>query len=434
MAQLFNKNPSQPLTNKFRGGIQYLGRFVAKFGWNRVVQANPNNTEPEAITGNVIGSSTTTDRTDEIEKTTDSLGFPGDPQTFPLTITDQKLTEEYGGGVLNVIDTVDSYDHGPPTIDQGYPVVNSQVNDTGSGYEKITEMLNGDTTTVSVTGTLSPNVVGSWAYTGQYNGRGFYTITTGGHQYVMFFTGTEWRVRQDGFTGTLGWTMASTQNSPVGAYTAVGGATGTLNAAGGLNAVGWPTLFEYDQDEETQALITTSFQVVDATTVAAPTPQDNIITSYKRIDKWRSWKIVKTYSTPADRSEYRFMTFSFPSLLRNYSWDSECGAFNDQRFAFSTFVKARVDISFGALDDTIDGFQIIPNSFQLAGFRVSDVLNDALTIVGWGTCTFTATIDASTPSMTDYVSLIGTDQLMSGESVIYKAAIYRTTKLFVRLM
>lgn len=62
--------------------------------------------------------------------------------TLPITHTNKELTEQYGGGVLNVIGTLE--DQGSGTIDQGLTVVSSSIVDLGNGMEfKQTRQLDG---------------------------------------------------------------------------------------------------------------------------------------------------------------------------------------------------------------------------------------------------------------------------------------------------
>lgn len=84
--------------------------------------------------------------------------------------------------------------------------------------------------TVAVTGTLSPNVAGTWALAGTYNSLPFYTITVSTVQYFLSWNGsTAWTVTTAGFAiGSNYWTRATTSSSPAGAYTAHGTNTGTL--------------------------------------------------------------------------------------------------------------------------------------------------------------------------------------------------------------
>lgn len=93
------------------------------------------------------------------------------------------------------------------------------------------------TSSVAVTGTLSPNVVGTWTAAGVYNGLQFYTITVSTVPYFLFYNGTAWQIRANGFTGSDGWIFTTTANDPSGTYTAQGAATGVATVAGATSVI-----------------------------------------------------------------------------------------------------------------------------------------------------------------------------------------------------
>jgi len=65
----------------------------------------------------------------------------------PITFTDTETTEEYGGGILDVIYTL--HTSGLLTIDTGLRVVSSEITDLGNGYEiKLTKRLHDSAWTV----------------------------------------------------------------------------------------------------------------------------------------------------------------------------------------------------------------------------------------------------------------------------------------------
>jgi hypothetical protein len=199
----------------------------------------------------------------------------------------------------------------------------------------------------------------------------------------------------------------------------------------------WPLLTEYDQDPETQSLITTTYQVVDASSVSAPSVVNGVITRYKRIDKWRSLEIVETYSLPADYDEQRFMAHPFPSLwdYTTYNYSTACGATGPIRHGFSTMVEARLAVSYSTSKETITGLTLIPNTHHLVHDIISAVLNDAGTITYVGTCSGPITLPASDPDYSTYIASIqGTEQLISGESVLWRAGLYRNSRLYVQML
>lgn len=92
---------------------------------------------------------------------------------------------------------------------------------------------------VTITGTLSPNVTGSFALTGVYNGFPFYTKTVSSTVYFLSYSGTAWTVTASGFTiGTDYWSLTTASANPSGEYTAHGAYTGTLTAAIATSTIG----------------------------------------------------------------------------------------------------------------------------------------------------------------------------------------------------
>jgi hypothetical protein len=162
-----------------------------------------------------------------------------------------------------------------------------------------------------------------------------------------------------------------------------------------------------------------------------------VITRYKKIDFWRSLKIVETYSLPASYDEQRFMAQHFPSLWNYtlYAYSTACGATGPIREGFSTMVQARVAISFSTSKQTITGLTMVPNTHHLVHDIVSAVLNDAGTITYSGTCSGTITLPVSNPSYSTYLSsILGTEQLITGESVLWRAGLYKNTRLYVIML
>lgn len=87
-------------------------------------------------------------------------------------------------------------------------------------------------TTATVTGTLSPNVAGTFTVAGIRNTLPFFILTTGGVDYFLSYTGTAWTVTTGGFTLTSNyWSFTTTSTNPAGAYTAHGTNTGVLTVA-----------------------------------------------------------------------------------------------------------------------------------------------------------------------------------------------------------
>jgi hypothetical protein len=199
----------------------------------------------------------------------------------------------------------------------------------------------------------------------------------------------------------------------------------------------WPILTEYDQDPETLSLITTTYQVIDATSVAEPSIVAGVITRYKKIDKWRSFEIIETYSLPASYEEQRFMAHNFPSLWdwHTYNYNTACGAVGPIREGFSTMVQARLAISFSISKETITGLTLIPNTLRLVHDTINAVLNDAGTLFYVGTCSGPITFIASSPDYSTYIGTIqNTEQLITGESVLWRAGLYKNSRLYVTML
>lgn len=191
---------------------------------------------------------------------------------------------------------------------------------------------------------------------------------------------------------------------------------------------------EYDQDEETLGLITTDYQVVARSAVTAPTEVPGQITTYKKIDDQHFMKIVRTISLPTTFTEQRIAAHTFPALFNylSYFWSDDCGAFSQIRSALSAQVKTVATISFTSTVQSFTPLTLLPRSLMLGkGFQIhEDVLVDAGTYFYTGVCTDSVSFDASVPSYSDYLASIqNTLQILAGESVQWKARLYRNTKV-----
>lgn len=194
-------------------------------------------------------------------------------------------------------------------------------------------------------------------------------------------------------------------------------------------------LTDYDTEPETQALITTTFQIV-ANPVSAPTPSPGQIITVKHIDDYNSMVIIQTRSTPAGWTEQENGAFHFPTLFdyTDYFYTDDCGAFSDARAGFSTNVQIHIDISFGNFS-SFTGLQLIPKSLQLGKYvQFSDILVDSGFYTFSGTCTATVTWTGSSPTYSGYLSLIGTLQLIGGSSKKTKWGDYRTEAISVTMI
>jgi len=101
--------------------------------------------------------------------------------------------------------------------------------------------VNNGITAVAVTGTLTPDAVGSYNLSGTARGFNVYIRTDGA--YILFNTSTAWGVMEFGPVATRYWTFASVATSPAGSYTAAGTATGTATVALSTSAT-WASIKE----------------------------------------------------------------------------------------------------------------------------------------------------------------------------------------------
>lgn len=196
----------------------------------------------------------------------------------------------------------------------------------------------------------------------------------------------------------------------------------------------FPIVTDYDQDPEMLSLIRTTVQVVQASAVAAPSITTGVRKRFKSIDKWRSFEIIEYYSTPASYSEQKFAGQNFPSLFTEFYHSDACGVILRSRASFSAMVEIRLDISFGAFS-AVSGLTLIPNTFAIANFRVSDILHDDILVESTEPgCSYSEILTASSPSKTAYLAYGTTKQRVSGECVLWKAGIFRKTELYVRML
>ncbi len=195
-------------------------------------------------------------------------------------------------------------------------------------------------------------------------------------------------------------------------------------------------LTEYDQDEQTQVVVTTTYQVVVAPT-SAPTATPGILISYRKIDSIKSLKITRDFTKFKEFSydEQKFAADQFPALLdfSTYVFTDACGAFSQLRSSLSAKTQIRTHVTFTDTKQTFTGLVLLPISLMLGrGFQINQqVLVDDYTYTYTGTCTGTASGTGSDPTYTDYITNIqGTEQLVAGESVLFKGGLYRNTAVY----
>ena len=90
--------------------------------------------------------------------------------------------------------------------------------------------------TVTVSGSLTPNVAGTFTLAGTHNALPFYTRTVSSTTYFLSYSGTAWTITPGGFsTSGSYWGLTTASTSPAGSYTAhtyTGTATVTVGTAG----------------------------------------------------------------------------------------------------------------------------------------------------------------------------------------------------------
>ncbi len=205
-----------------------------------------------------------------------------------------------------------------------------------------------------------------------------------------------------------------------------------LTVTQGFETFAFPILTEYEQHPKRQSLIARTYQVVEAAAVVIPAKVVGRLIEYRKIDKWRSLRIITIYSTPAIHIEYRNMAYHFPTLLGDYQYTDDCGTFIDAIHARSVNCRALVvhTYSTAAVEPTGE-LQIFTNTFNYSRFQVSDVINNANTLTFTGACSGTLSVPASDPSLTEYLAYFGTYQLVAHESVDWEAGLFENSLVYV---
>lgn len=189
----------------------------------------------------------------------------------------------------------------------------------------------------------------------------------------------------------------------------------------------------YSQDEETGVVVSTAYQVV-AMPVSPPTPTPGILISFQKIDSQKALKITRDFTgfLSYTITEQRFSADTFPALFDYtlYTWLDQCGAFSNIRGSFSAKVQTQVAISYSTAVVPVAGLTLIPKTLQLGrGVQISSqVLVDtgSYTYSG-GSCSATVSWVGSTPDFTTYTSsIMNTQQVVAGESTLFKAGLFKT--------
>jgi len=158
------------------------------------------------------------------------------------------------------------------------------VTSTGTSLTSATDPAG---TSITIAGTLSPNVTGAFAIAGTRNSLPMYTRNVAGTIYFLSYTGTAWQITAGGFLTTAGsWTWTTTDTNPAGTGNSYTPATytGTATATGSTSSIsikrittvslaisGGITPIEFLTDEEYNERIRRMTGRIDATTFGAST-------------------------------------------------------------------------------------------------------------------------------------------------------------------
>lgn len=170
-------------------------------------------------------------------------------------------------------------------------------------------------------------------------------------------------------------------------------------------------------------------------------PADTTTKVYRRIkfppNPLMRIETERTYSIPADYTEYRDLGFGFPTLFTSYFSNTDQGVTIKNRGGFSVVVPHQIDHTFVTGGSAVPPvpFQIIPNELTLFSFQIQGLM-DAGTATHYSSrtgITYSQSYDASTPSRTTYAGLIGTQVIAGGSCEVYRAGIYDKTTIKVTL-
>lgn len=188
---------------------------------------------------------------------------------------------------------------------------------------------------------------------------------------------------------------------------------------------------EYDQEDETGALITRTWQIMP-TPVTPPTFTPGTITKVEKIDASNSMLIIESRSTPASYSEQENGAYNRPTLFdyTGYAYTDVCGAFADNQDGYAYNTKITSAVSYSTNIDSFVGLQVKPKTLQLGKYvSFEGILVDSGSFTYSGSCTGTVFFTASSPSYSTYTgSLEGTNQLIGGSSKRTKYGDYRTER------
>lgn len=157
-----------------------------------------------------------------------------------------------------------------------------------------------------------------------------------------------------------------------------------------------------------------------------PSDTNQITYSRRRYPKnvTQQIEIKTTYAIPPNFEEYEDRSMAFPTIFNLYTYDSVFGATLIARRSYSRNKPHHIYHTFG-LSNTAVTTQIIQEAeweyYGFSGHGLTD--GDTYTkTVGGASVTFS--LPTSNPSRTAYNGLIGTEIVVGGESIIYRAGIY----------
>ncbi len=244
-----------------------------------------------------------------------------------------------------------------------------------------------------------------------------------------------------GTTKTTETPVSSTVTSGPTGFGILDSRVTALNAKQSVQTVtqvedGFPVLIEYDRDPETRSLITITHQIVNAKTVVPlATLPPGTIEAFKPIDDDHSIRVTTVYAMPDPYEMQVHASENMPTLLEGYEWDSDCGRFIEARHGYATLADATLEISFSTEQERTTIPQLKTRTFAYGGFTISNVINDAKTLVFTGKCVGSMPVPASNPSLADYIAdWQGKYIVRSAESKPWRGSgIWRTEKLKVKM-
>jgi hypothetical protein len=186
---------------------------------------------------------------------------------------------------------------------------------------------------------------------------------------------------------------------------------------------------------------TVTYQLVLA---AASVPPDTTTEVYETLEYPENslLRILKktTYSIPSSYTsegsaliEYRDAGYSFPTLFESMVMSEITGVTRKSREGFSVIVPHRVKTYFTTSVQTITPIQIIPADYVVFSAHFSGIMNaETVTLIKDGS-TYTYDVDASSPDLYTYNGMIGSWQPVGGTSELWRAGIFKTTIIEVKM-